>query len=526
MGTHDLFPNRMTIQERSCERRIGALTGYLLNSGPPGVCTGESGGYTPPKFDESRWIGPWRPGIATDIPMAKFDYDMITIGAGSGGVRASRLAGGYGARSAVIEADRVGGTCVLRGCIPKKLLIYGAHYSDHFEDAVNYGWTVDARHDWRTLVDNKNTELDRLNGIYMRILRDNKVDLHEGRGVLTDAHTVEVNGKSITAENILIAVGGWPSMPPIPGIEHVVSSNEALELPSLPRRMVIVGGGYIAVEFAGIFAGLGVEVTEILRADTVLRGFDEDIRVCLDEEMTKHGVNIMSETVIKSIEEQNGVYSLRLGNDETLETDLVMYATGRRANTAGLGLENAGVDLKDNGSIIVDEWNRSSVPNIYAVGDVTDRIQLTPVAIQEGTAVSETLFNDNPITVDYGDVPTAVFSSPPIGTVGLSEAQAVEKYGKVDVYDSRFKPLVHTLSGRDERTYMKMIVDPKTDRVVGVHMLGMDAPEIIQGIGIALKAGATKAHFDATTGIHPSAAEEFVTMRTKRPDPEEAQAAE
>ena len=458
--------------------------------------------------------------------MEKYDYDMITIGAGSGGVRASRLAGGYGARSAVIEEDRVGGTCVLRGCIPKKLLIYGAHYADHFEDSENYGWTVDARHDWRTLVDNKNTELDRLNGIYLNILRNNNVDLHEGRGVLVDDHTVEVNGKTITSENILVAVGGWPSTPDIPGIEHVFSSNEALELPSLPRRMVIVGGGYIAVEFAGIFAGFGVEVTEVLRADTVLRGFDEDIRVNLDKEMAKHGINIRSETVIKSIEKDGDVYKLLLGNDEILETDLVMYATGRRANTAGLGLENAGVKLKDNGSIIVDEWNRTSVPNIYAVGDVTDRIQLTPVAIQEGAAVSETLFNNNPIKVDYGDVPTAVFSTPPIGTVGLTEEQARQKYGKVDVYDSGFKPLVHTLSGRDERTYMKMIVEPESDRVIGAHMLGMDAPEIIQGIGIALKAGATKAHFDGTTGIHPSAAEEFVTMRTKRPDPEEAQAAE
>jgi len=452
--------------------------------------------------------------------MAKYDYDMITIGAGSGGVRASRLAGGYGARSAVIEEDRVGGTCVLRGCIPKKLLIYGAHYADHFEDAKNYGWTVNAEHDWRTLVDNKNTELDRLNGIYLNILKNNNVDLHEGRGVLVDEHTVEVNGKRITSENILIAVGGWPSMPDIPGIEHVISSNEALELRQLPKRMVIVGAGYIAVEFAGIFAGLGVEVTEILRADLVLRGFDEDVRVCLQEEMTKHHINLRNETVVDNIEKVGDVYRLTVNKTETIETDLVMYATGRKANTAGLGLEEAGVKLKDNGSIIVDEWNRTSAPNIYAVGDVTDRVQLTPVAIQEGAAVSETLFNNNPITVDYGDVPTAVFSTPPIGTVGLTEEQAQEKYGDVDVYDSRFKPLVHTLSGRDERTYMKMIVDPNSDRVVGAHMLGQDAPEIIQGIGIAMKAGATKAHFDGTTGIHPSAAEEFVTMRTKRPDPE------
>ncbi|MBN08562.1 MAG: glutathione-disulfide reductase [Rhodospirillaceae bacterium] len=458
--------------------------------------------------------------------MPKYDYDMITIGAGSGGVRASRLAGGYGARSAVVEADRVGGTCVLRGCVPKKLLIYGAHYADHIADARNYGWTIDARHDWGALIDNKNAEMDRLNGIYMRILKNNNVDLHEGRGVLEDEHTVNVDGKRITAENILIAVGGWPSTPEISGVEHVISSNEALELPSLPKRMVVVGGGYIAVEFAGIFASLGVDVTEIVRADTVLRGFDEDIRQALDEEMSKHGINIMSKTVIQRIEKKENVYRLHLENNDVIETDLVMYATGRRANTENLGLENIGVALKDNGAIIVDQWNRTSVDNIYAVGDVTDRVQLTPVAIQEGAAVSETLFNNNPITVDYGDVPTAVFSTPPIGTVGHTEQQARQKYGKVDIYDSKFKPLVHTLSGRDERTFMKMIVEPVSDRVVGAHMLGMDAPEIIQGIGIAIKAGATKAQFDSTTGIHPSAAEEFVTMRAKRPDPDEAKAAD
>ena len=458
--------------------------------------------------------------------MAKYDYDMVTIGAGSGGVRASRLAGGYGARSAVVEADRVGGTCVLRGCVPKKLLVYGAHYADHIEDAKNYGWTIDAKHDWGALIENKNREMDRLNGIYLRILRDNNVDLHEGRGVLEDAHTVSVDGKSITAENILIAVGGWPSTPNIPGIENVISSNDALELKSLPERMVIVGGGYIAVEFAGIFSGLGVNVTEVIRADAVLRGFDEDIRQNLNEEMTQHGINIMGNTVVKCIEKKGHTYSLTLENGEVVETELVMYATGRSANTEDLGLEEIGVDLKNNGAIKVDEWNRTSVDNIYAVGDVTDRIQLTPVAIQEGAAVAEGLFNNNPISVDYGEVPTAVFSTPPIGTVGLTENEARQKYGKIDIYDTRFKPLVHTLSGRDERTYMKMIVEPDSDRVVGVHMLGMDAPEIIQGISIAIKSGATKAQFDATTGIHPSAAEEFVTMRNKRPDSEETRVAE
>lgn len=453
--------------------------------------------------------------------MSNFDYDLITIGAGSGGVRASRLSGGYGARVAVCEEDRVGGTCVLRGCIPKKLLIYGAHYADYMEDAVNYGWTIDgARHDWGKLIANKNTELERLNSIYLRILRDNNVDLKAGRGVLVDDHTVEVGGERITGENILIAVGGWPSMPEIPGIEHVITSNEALELPELPKRMVIVGGGYIAVEFAGIFASLGVEVTEIIRADNILRGFDQDMRTALFEEMEKRGIKILAETVVESIEKQGDILSLRLGDDEIIETDCVMYATGRRANTKGLGLEVAGVEMRENGSIIVDELNRTSQPHIYAVGDVTDRIQLTPVAIQEGHALADMLFNKDTRVTDYSNVASAVFSTPPIATVGLTEEEARAEYGQVDIYDSNFKPLVHTLSGRDERSVMKLIVEPKSDKVVGCHMMGIDAPEIIQGVAIALKCGATKAQFDATTGIHPSSAEEFVTMRSKRPDPE------
>ena len=459
--------------------------------------------------------------------MPKYDYDLITIGAGSGGVRGTRLAGGYGARTAIIEEERVGGTCVLRGCVPKKLLVYGAHYAEHLEDAVNYGWSVDgASHDWARMIDTKNAELDRLNGIYLRILRENNVEVVDGRGVLTDPHTVEVNGKSMTAERILVAVGGWPSTPDIPGIEHVISSNEALELRELPKRMVIVGGGYIAVEFAGIFAALGVEVTEVIRAEAILRGFDHDIRVNLTDEMQKRGVKVLSETVIRSIEKDGDVYTLRCAGNEIIETDLVMYATGRTPNTAGLGLAEAGVELAGNGAVMVDEWNQSSVESIYAVGDVTDRIALTPVAIQEGRAFAETHFNGNPLTVDYDDVPSAVFSTPPVGSVGLPEEDARARYGDIDVYVSRFKPLVHTLSGRDERSFMKLVVDAHTDRVLGAHMMGMDAPEIIQGVAVAIKCDATKAQFDATTGIHPSAAEEFVTMREKRPDPERAQAAE
>ena len=453
--------------------------------------------------------------------MSNYDYDLITIGAGSGGVRASRLAGGYGAKVAVCEEDRVGGTCVLRGCIPKKLLIYGAHYADYMEDAVNYGWTIEgASHDWTKLIANKNTELDRLNGIYLRILRDNNVDLKEGRGVLVDDHTVEIAGERLTAENILIAVGGRPTMPDIPGIEQVITSNEALELPKLPKRVVIVGGGYIAIEFAGIFSSLGVEVTEIIRADNILRGFDIDMRTSLFEEMEKRGIKILAETVVESIKKQGDTFSLRLGNDEILETDCVMYATGRRANSEGLGIEAAGVELYDNGSIIVDELNRTSQSHIYAVGDVTDRIQLTPVAIQEGHALADMLFNQDTRTTDYTNVPSAVFSTPPIATVGLTEEQARAEFGEVDIYDSNFKPLVHTLTGRDERSVMKLIVEPKSDKVIGCHMMGIDAPEIIQGVAIAMKCGATKAQFDATTGIHPSSAEEFVAMRSKRPDPE------
>ena len=449
--------------------------------------------------------------------MSNYDYDLVTIGAGSGGVRASRLAGGYGARVAVCEEDRVGGTCVLRGCIPKKLLIYAAHYADYIEDSANYGWTIEGiAHDWKKLIKNKNIELDRLNRIYLSILKNNNVDLKEGRGIIIDEHTVEVGGSRITTENILIAVGGWPSMPTIPGIEYAITSNEALQLPALPKSMVIVGGGYIAVEFAGIFSGLGVEVTEIIRADKILRGFDIDMRVSLSEEMGKRGIKIKSEAEVLSIKKHQDNFSLQLKNGENIKTECVMYATGRKANTEGLGLDRAGVQLRNNGAIKVDDYNRTSQPNIFAVGDVTDRIQLTPVAIQEGHAFADMLFGGDKRLTDYKNVPSAVFSTPPIATVGLTEEEAIAQYGKVDIYDSNFKPLVHTMSGRDERSLMKLIVDTKTDVVVGCHMMGTDSPEIIQGVAIAIKCGATKSQFDSTTGIHPSSAEEFVTMRSKR----------
>ncbi len=451
--------------------------------------------------------------------MPQYDYDLITIGAGSGGVRASRLAAQSGARVAIAEESRVGGTCVLRGCVPKKLLVYAGHFGDDFEDAAGYGWSVpEPQFDWAKLIAAKDKELDRLNSVYLRILNENNVDLLDGRAVITGEHSVEVAGKGFSAKNILVAVGGWPSMPDVPGIEHVISSNEALDLKALPKSIVIVGAGYIAVEFAGIFHSLGVDVTLVLRADTVLRGFDEDIRVCLAAEMEKRGITLKTESVIRSIEPQGDQYSLRLAGGEIIETDLVMYATGRSPNTAGLGLEDVGVVLNDKGAIVVDGFSATAVDSIWAVGDVTDRANLTPVAIAEGAAFVETVFKNNPTKVDHSNIPSAVFSSPPIGTVGLTEDAARAQYGAIDVYVSRFRPMKYTLSGRDEQTFMKLIVDAASDVVIGCHMMGLDAPEIIQGLGIAMKCGATKAQFDATVGIHPSAAEEFVTMREKRPD--------
>lgn len=453
--------------------------------------------------------------------MGSYDYDLITIGAGSGGVRASRLAGGYGAKVAVIEDSRVGGTCVMRGCVPKKLLIYGAHFAEDIEDAKGYGWTVgQVSFDWKVLIGNKDRELDRLEGIYKRILRDNNVELIEGRGTVVDAHTVDVGGRKITAERILVAVGGWPSLPTIPGIEHAITSNEALDLPELPKEIVIVGGGYIAVEFAGIFNALGVDTTIIVRGDNILRGFDADVRTDLAHELTRKGIKIRRECQVRSIEKvDEGRYSILTDDGTEQHCGAIMYATGRAPNVKGLGLEEAGVELHPrSGAIKVDEWSRTTVPSIWAIGDVTDRVNLTPVALNEGRCFAETEFNNNPISMDHANIPAAVFSQPPIGSVGLPEHEARLK-GPVDVYLSRFKPMKYTLSGREEKTLMKLIVDRDSQRVVGAHMVGIDAPEIIQGIGIAVKAGLTKQQFDATVGIHPTAAEEFVTMRNPVPDP-------
>lgn len=449
--------------------------------------------------------------------MREYDYDLITIGAGSGGVRASRLAGGWGKRVAVVEKSRVGGTCVMRGCVPKKLLIYGAHYAEELEDARGYGWTIaGAELDWAALIEAKNRELDRLEGVYGGILRRNNVELIDGKAVLEDAHTVDVAGQRFTAEKILIACGGWPTLPNIPGIECAITSNEALELPELPRHIVIVGGGYIAVEFAGIFRAAGARVTMIIRGTEVLRGFDEDVRIFLGQQIEKHGITLRRETVVRSLAKTNEGITVSLGSGDALIADAVMYATGRAPNTHGIGLAEAGVELALSGAVVVDGWNRSSVSHIFAVGDCTDRVNLTPVAIAEGHAFAETNFHDNPRQVSYENIPSAVFSQPPVSVVGLTETQAMLR-GPIDVYLSRFRPMRHTISGRDESTLMKLVVCADTGRVLGCHMVGADAPEIIQGLAVALQCGATKAQFDATIGIHPTAAEEFVTMREKRP---------
>ncbi len=446
--------------------------------------------------------------------MAEYDYDLYVIGAGSGGVRCARMSASYGARVAVAEELYLGGTCVNVGCVPKKLFSYGSHYPAAFEDAAGYGWNVgESTLDWKRLIENKNREIERLNGIYRTILGNSGVTIHEARATLKDAHTVLVDGEEVTADKILVATGGWPTVPDFPGKEHAITSNEAFFLEDLPKRVIMVGGGYIAVEFAGILHGYGAHVTQLYRGDMFLRGFDQDLRSHLAAEMLKQGVDLRFNANIASLEKTADGIVATLEDGSTLEADVVMYATGRAPNTRNIGLEELGVEMKKDGSIVVDDQFKTSVDNIYALGDVIDRFQLTPVAIAEAMVLSGNLFNGQNLSTDYADIPTAVFSHPNIGTVGLSEEQAREKYADIDVYKSDFKPMLHTLSGRDERTLMKLIVDKASDRVVGCHMVGPDAGEIIQGMGVALKAGATKAQFDATVGIHPTAAEEFVTMR-------------
>ncbi|MBL4686325.1 MAG: glutathione-disulfide reductase [Nannocystaceae bacterium] len=447
--------------------------------------------------------------------MSTYDFDLFTIGAGSGGVAASRRAAAYGARVAICESTRVGGTCVLRGCVPKKLLWYASHFHQELEDAAGYGWsTGKATLDWGKLNDAKNAELDRLNGIYLGMLDRAGVTLHTGRGRIVDAHTVEVAGKQYTTERILVATGGWPHVPKdIPGAELGITSNEALDLATLPKRIAIVGGGYIAVEFAGIFAGAGVEVTMLVRGYGVLRHFDVDVGSALTEELKGHGIAIKTHTRIEAIENNDGALRVRCNGDIDHDVDTVMWATGRWPNTRNIGLEDVGVAQDDHGAISVDEWSRTNIESVYAIGDCTTRAQLTPVAIADGRALVQTLYNNNPTKIDHQGIATAVFSQPPVGTVGLteSEARATIK-GHVDVYRTDFRPMKHVLPGRSERVLMKLIVERETDLVVGAHMVGGDAPEIIQGIAIAMKAGATKKQFDATVGIHPTSAEEFTTM--------------
>lgn len=458
--------------------------------------------------------------------MSQYDFDLFVIGAGSGGVRAARMSAGMGAKVGIAEDWNLGGTCVNVGCVPKKLFVYASHYREEFHEAAGFGWNVgESNFDWKTLVENKNAEISRLNGVYGKLLDNAGVELFRARASVVDAHTVAVGDQTVTAERILVATGGWPSVPDIPGKEHITTSNEVFFLDALPKRAIVVGGGYIAVEFAGIFNGLGVDTTQLYRGPLFLRGFDEDVRPFLRDEMIKKGVDLRFNANIASIEKTDDALRATLEDGSVVETDLILYATGRHANTANLGLEEAGVTLARNGAIVVNDDFQTSVPSIYALGDVIDRVALTPVAIAEGMVFSHNTYKGEDRKMDYRDIPTAVFSQPSVGTVGLTEADAREKYGEIDVYRSSFRPMKHTLSGGTEQTLIKMIVDRASDRVVGFHMVGPEAGEITQGIGVAFKAGATKADFDATIGIHPTSAEEFVTMREPVAQPT-AQAAE
>jgi glutathione reductase (NADPH) len=450
--------------------------------------------------------------------MSDHDVDLFVIGGGSGGVRAARIAAGYGARVMVAEEYRLGGTCVIRGCVPKKLLVYAARFADEFEDAAGFGWTVPApTFDWKTLIANKDREVARLEAAYATTLERAKVTLFKGRAVVEDAQTVLVgNGETLRAKHILLATGGAPyAGADIAGLEHVISSNEAFHLEELPKRILIQGGGYIAVEFAGIFNGLGSQVTLVYRGENILRGFDDDVREHLRSEMERRGIKIITRQTVIGVEKVDHGFCVDLSDHESFTVDRVMFATGRRPNVAGLGLERAGVRLAANGGIAVDQFSQTSVASIHAVGDVTNRVNLTPVAIREGHAFADTVFGGKPTPVDHTDVPTAVFSEPEVGVIGLTEAQACAKLAKVDVYKSTFRPMKMTLAGRDTRAFFKLVVDGETDRVVGCHIVGPDAGEMIQLVGIAVKMKATKAEFDAVMAVHPTAAEELVTMREK-----------
>ena len=446
-----------------------------------------------------------------------YEFDLFVIGAGSGGVRAARFAAGFGAKVAVAESRYLGGTCVNVGCVPKKLLVYGAQFAEDFEQASGFGWSLgEANFDWATLIANKDREIHRLNGIYRNLLVNSGVTLMEGHAKLTGPNEVEVNGQRHTAKHILIATGGWPQIPEIPGHEHAISSNEAFFLKELPKRVLVVGGGYIAVEFAGIFHGLGAKTSLLYRGEMFLRGFDGAVRKHLHEELTKRGMDVQFNADIERIDKQpDGSLKATLKDGRELVADCIFYATGRRPMLDNLGLENTGVKLDKRGFVEVDDLYQSGEPSILAIGDVIGRVQLTPVALAEGMAVARRLFKPEQYRpVDYQMIPTAVFSLPNIGTVGLSEEQAVETGHKVQIFESSFRPMKLTLTECQERTLMKLVVDADTDKVLGCHMVGPEAGEIVQGLAIALKAGATKQHFDETIGVHPTAAEEFVTMRT------------
>jgi len=445
-----------------------------------------------------------------------YDYDLFVIGAGSGGVRASRIASGHGAKVAIAEEYRVGGTCVIRGCVPKKLLVYGSHFAEELQDAAHYGWTVEGMSfDWNTLRDTVLRDVDRLNAAYTQTLESNRVEHVLERATITGPNSVRLaGGREITAKVILVAVGAWPVKPEFPGVEHCITSNEVFHLPELPRRIVIQGAGYIALEFAGIFNALGCEVTVVNRSDQILRGYDESLRDRLLQITMARGIVYRFNCPIQSVEKQaNGSLKVSIGKQDPIEADAVLIATGRKPKTEGLGLESAGITLGAKGEIPVDEYNRTACPSIYAVGDVTDRVQLTPVAIREGHAFADTVFGNTPRTVDYTCIPSAVFSQPPLAGVGLTEGQARNAYGNVKVYTSDFRPMKNVFAGRMERGLYKLVVDANTDRVLGVHLIGPEAPEILQAAAIAVKAGLTKADFDATVALHPSMAEELVLMR-------------
>ena len=447
--------------------------------------------------------------------MSNYDFDLFVIGAGSGGVRASRIAASLGAKVAVAEDRYPGGTCVNVGCVPKKLFVYASHYAEDLHDAAGFGWNVQPpQFDWQTLRDNKNREIDRLQGIYRNLLANAGAKLIDGRATIVGPHQVAINGETYTSERILIATGGWPYIPEFPGREHVISSNEVFYLDKFPKRALVVGGGYIAVEFAGIFNGLGAETHQLYRGPLFLRGFDSDVQSFVAEELQKKGINLHFNADIERVEKNSdGSLTAHLNNGEQLVVDTILYATGRRALTEGLGLDSVNVALNGNGTIQADDQFQTSEPSIYALGDVIGTPALTPVALAQGMTLAKNLYSGTSDTVDYSNIPTAVFCQPNIGTVGLTEQQARDQFTDIEVFRSTFTHMKHTLSGGNEKTLMKILVDKKTDRVLGMHMVGAEAGEIIQGLAAAMKMGITKKVLDSTIGIHPTAAEEFVTMR-------------